>query len=134
VQVALQLVPTPEPPALDADADADAEDAHAPKSTDNLDWHDMAARVTNASLSLGKYRMAIFFSNDETDTQGGIWWRPAAKEIMIIFRGACVRACVRVCGVACGLCVRALEWSGVEWSEVKKSVGASVNRCARIMV
>ncbi len=84
----LQLVPTPAPPALADDADAEAEDAFAPKSTDNLDWRDMAARVTNASLALNKYRMAVFFSNDETDTQGGIWWRPAKKEVMIIFRGA----------------------------------------------
>lgn len=45
-------------------------------------------QVTDASLSLKKYRMVVFFSNDETDTQGGLWWRPATKELMIVFRGA----------------------------------------------
>lgn len=51
--------------------------------------HKQKQKVTNASLSLRKYRMVVFFSNDETDTQGGLWWRPATKELMIIFRGAC---------------------------------------------
>lgn len=87
IELSLELLPTPKPAAPEDD-DAEADDAHAPKSTDNLDWHDMAARVTNASLSLRKYRMAVFFSNEESDTQGGIWWRRATKEMMIIFRGA----------------------------------------------
>ncbi|TFJ87455.1 hypothetical protein NSK_000808 [Nannochloropsis salina CCMP1776] len=76
------------PSTNDNGLDSDEEDAEAPRSTEaDLDWNAMAAKLTNASLSLRKYRMAVFFTNESTDTQGGIWWRKSTKEVILVFRG-----------------------------------------------
>eukprot|EP00624_Nannochloropsis_granulata_P001701 evm.model.NODE_18335_length_53189_cov_28.322943.9 len=77
-----------------AEGDADASgkggafSARGPKSVlEGIDWNELGARVGGVARGLGRYQFACFLTNEETDTQGGIWFDAKAKEIIVSFRG-----------------------------------------------
>ncbi|GAB5032425.1 Hypothetical protein NocV09_00901180 [Nannochloropsis oceanica] len=62
--------------------------ARGPKSVlEGIDWNELGARVGGVARGLGRYQFACFLTNEETDTQGGIWFDAKAKEIIVSFRG-----------------------------------------------
>jgi hypothetical protein len=103
IEVELQLVPLSggaedrdEDNSYDQDiAEADACDNNdgefsprGPKSVlEGIDWNELGARVGGVARGLGRYQFACFLTNEETDTQGGIWYDVKAKEIIVSFRG-----------------------------------------------
>lgn len=75
-----------------AEADASSNDdeygPRGPKSVlEGIDWNELGARVGGVARGLGRYEFAVFLNNEETDTQGGIWFDAKAKEIIVSFRG-----------------------------------------------
>lgn len=103
IEVELQLVPLDggaevrdEDNSYDQDiAEADASGSNdgeygprGPKSVlEGIDWNELGARVGGVARGLGRYQFACFLTNEETDTQGGIWFDVKAKEIIVSFRG-----------------------------------------------
>lgn len=98
IEIELQLVPL-DGNAVDKDDrnldDPDIENMKSitltptgPKSVlEGIDWNELGSRVGGVATGLGRYQFACFLTNEETDTQGGIWYDWKAKEIIISFRG-----------------------------------------------
>jgi len=103
IEVELQLVPLSgeaEDEDEDNSVDQDVGEANASSSNDGefgprgpksvlegIDWNELGARVGGVARGLGRYQFACFLTNEETDTQGGIWFDVKAKEIIVSFRG-----------------------------------------------
>jgi hypothetical protein len=73
----------------DQEGEGEEEGAGGPKGrVEELNWDMLAAKIRGGAVGgLGKYSLATFLNNEQTDTQGAIWMNKKEKELVVCFRG-----------------------------------------------